>query len=261
MLVQPNIAEKITTEVFYKAWLELRAFREDCPVQMWLSAITVYVVLDELRRDKMRRLLFKQDKEFKEKELATVHPIYINSLEREIANLPFLERVIFVLHDMEKYSLEEIAAMLDEPVPAVKNKLDKARKEVIASDETISSVSIMLLKVAALPDKIEPKKKLWIEISQMIQTKEALMKHEREEAESDRSSLASKERKEKKRLKKEWQRTEKEIEKKFKKIDFANIEKIPHTSRTMRWLKFFVYLILITVGILAALYFIYGGYF
>lgn len=261
LLVQPDIAEKITTEVFYKAWLELRAFREDCPIQMWLSAITVYVVLDELRRGKMRRLLFLQDRHANDKELTLVHPIYKNDLESAIANLHFLERIILVLHDMEKYSIDEIAAILEEPVPSVKSRLDKARKELIASDVSISSVSIMLLRVAALPDKIEPKNKLWLEVSQMIQTKEALMTQEREAAFSSRSSLARKDRQAKRRLKKEWRRKEKEIEKKFKKIDFANIENVPRVSPKIRWLKFFIYFILFTAGIAVILYFLYGRFF
>jgi len=137
----PNI-EDLAQEVFIKAYYSLRRYRGESALSTWLYRITVNIALDELRREKRRRIFsFTRIDEHGpfESEIASsiaggegsdalaereqLHEILRHALKR----IPEKHRVVFVLREIEGYSYSEIAEMVSCSVGTVKSRLFHAR--------------------------------------------------------------------------------------------------------------------------------------
>jgi DNA-directed RNA polymerase specialized sigma24 family protein len=104
------LAEELTQEVFVRAWRKLGSFRGESAFSSWLYPLTVNVALSE-RRSRRRR---------DARIFATDDPA---SLERAPG-----ARAIFVLHDVEGRTHDEIAAMLNLAPGTSKAQLFRARR-------------------------------------------------------------------------------------------------------------------------------------
>ncbi|MCX8106440.1 MAG: hypothetical protein N3D80_11280, partial [Ignavibacterium album] len=102
MTANKSFASRITVDTFIEAWKKLKLIREDSPFTGWLIAIAVYKTLDVFRNNK---------EEFAKKpDLSEIESK--DSFENDILRLPHLERLIFVLNKVEKYSVDEVADMI-----------------------------------------------------------------------------------------------------------------------------------------------------
>ena len=125
-----HLAEELTQEVFVRAWRRLGTFRGDAVFGTWLHRIAVNRVIEE-RRARTRR-------EGREDELdeALDYPAAAGAggpertldLERGIAALPSRARTVFVLHDVEGWAHEEIAAAVGIAAGTSKAQLHRARR-------------------------------------------------------------------------------------------------------------------------------------
>lgn len=124
----PDLAQDFTQEVFLRAFDRLGEFRGQSAVSTWLHAITVSVALNGMRRVRRWR-----DREVHlEPELAgragrDAEPDLKRGLREAVAALPERYRVVFLMHDVEGYSHEEIGAALDMPAGTSKARLSRAR--------------------------------------------------------------------------------------------------------------------------------------
>jgi RNA polymerase sigma-70 factor (ECF subfamily) len=122
-------AEDLTQEAFVRAWQRLGAFRGDSALATWLHRLTVNVVFDPLRRQKpwlRRTAAIDAGVE------ALPHtPAFSSSgqhdLEAAIRALPPAARTVFVLHDVEGWQHDEIAARGGIAVGTSKAHLHRAR--------------------------------------------------------------------------------------------------------------------------------------
>jgi RNA polymerase sigma-70 factor (ECF subfamily) len=123
-------ARRLTQDVFVRAWERLRLFRGDSAFSSWLHRLAVNVVLAD-RRAALRRL--------RRVVTATDAPVHDGAarqewsperldLERAIAELPPGARAVFVLHEIEGYAHEEIAALTGIAVGTSKAQLHRARR-------------------------------------------------------------------------------------------------------------------------------------
>lgn len=125
-------AEERTQDVFVQAWRGLASFRGDSALSTWLHRLTVNLVLTE-RRGAMRRerrVRVVEEPERLERwgvgsgESGAVRV----DLERAIARLPDGAREVFVLHDIEGYTHEDIAGLCGIAAGTSKAQLFRARR-------------------------------------------------------------------------------------------------------------------------------------
>lgn len=134
----PGLAEELTQEAFLRAWQRLGSFRGDSAFSTWMHRITVNVVLGHHRARSRRP---EGHAEPEETALAAMvapgsPPGEGVDLERAIARLPERAREVFVLHDVEGHSHEEISALASMAVGTSKAHLHRARRllrEALAS--------------------------------------------------------------------------------------------------------------------------------
>ncbi len=125
-------AEELTQDVFVRAWEKLGTFRGDAQFSTWLHRLTVNVVLNDREAEGRRRS--RNDEGIEDLDsIATsdVRPLPVPGLsldlEAAIAALPAGARKVFVLHDVEGYTHEEIGSMLGVTAGGCKAQLHRAR--------------------------------------------------------------------------------------------------------------------------------------
>jgi RNA polymerase sigma-70 factor (ECF subfamily) len=124
------LAEELTQEVFVRAWRKLGSFRGDSAFSSWLYPLTVNVALSERRSRRRRdaRIFATEDPASLERAPGTPRPEAGFDLQKAMAALPPGARAIFVLHDVEGRTHDEIAAMLNLATGTSKAQLFRARR-------------------------------------------------------------------------------------------------------------------------------------
>lgn len=125
-------AEELTQDVFVRAWEKLGTFRGDAQFSTWLHRLAVNVVLND--RDAEGRRRKRQHDGIEDMDSIAsgdVRPLPVPGLsldlEAAIAALPAGARKVFVLHDVEGYTHEEIGTMLGVTAGGCKAQLHRAR--------------------------------------------------------------------------------------------------------------------------------------
>lgn len=123
-------AEELTQTVFVKVWEKLGLFRGESAFASWLHRLTVNTVLTEFRTTRRReaRVFGVEDPTAMETPGAPPAPGLRLDLEQAIATLPPRARVVFVLHDVEGYTHEEIARLLELEPGTSKAQIHRARQ-------------------------------------------------------------------------------------------------------------------------------------
>lgn len=130
-------AEERTQDVFVQAWRRLSTFRGDSALSTWLHRLTVNLVLTERRgtRRREQRVVEVESLEAVEKPgvgspKGQVGESFASGvdLERAIAKLPEGAREVFVLHDIEGYTHDEIASACGIAEGTSKAQLFRARR-------------------------------------------------------------------------------------------------------------------------------------
>jgi RNA polymerase sigma-70 factor, ECF subfamily len=125
-----RIAETITQEVFVRAWKALPSFRGDSSIATWLHRIAMRAIIDHFRSDAAWTTRF----ELLDSGAAAAAPAQEArvddriDLERAIARLPTGARAVLVMHDIEGFTYQEIAAALAVAVGTVRSQLHRARR-------------------------------------------------------------------------------------------------------------------------------------
>ncbi len=124
------LAEELTQEVFVRAWRKLSSFRGDSAFSSWLYPISVNVALSERRARRRRdaRFVVMEDPAQLERPPRAPAPEAGFDLQRALAALPPGARAVFVLHDVEGRTHEEIAELLDVAPGTSKAQLHRARR-------------------------------------------------------------------------------------------------------------------------------------
>ena len=124
-------AEDLTQDVFIRAWNSLGSFRGDSQLSTWLHKLAVNICLNWLarggRRGKRNVLL---DDVAVLQDTRRKSPEDRMDLQRAIATLPPGARAVFVLHDIEGYTHDEIGRELGITSGGSKSQLFKARAKL-----------------------------------------------------------------------------------------------------------------------------------
>ena len=137
--------EDIAQQVFVKAYFSLKKFDQRAAFSTWLYKITVNECWDLLRKKKVRPLVYESDLSEEQArqvitsgEKANPGPDISERIEaRErveklLEGLDERDRMMLILKEVEGFSIEEIAEVLDLNGNTVKVRLFRARRRVVS---------------------------------------------------------------------------------------------------------------------------------
>ena len=127
-----DLARDFTQEAFVRAYQKLDQFREESSFSTWLHSIAVSVTLNGLRKVQRHRTRERTLDEAPHltAPVSTADPDLKSRLKEAIDRLPELYRTVFLMHDLEGYSHNEIASALDVAEGTSKARLSRARAKL-----------------------------------------------------------------------------------------------------------------------------------
>ena len=127
-----ELAREYTQDTFVRAFERLGAFRGEAKLSTWLYAIATSVVLNGLRKVKRfhRREAALDDAAAVSAEPRRAEPDLKRRLAQAIDALPEGYRTVFLLHDVEGYTHEEIGVSLGIETGTSKAQLSRARAKL-----------------------------------------------------------------------------------------------------------------------------------
>jgi RNA polymerase sigma-70 factor, ECF subfamily len=137
-------AEDVAQQVFLKAFVSLKRFDQRSAFSTWLYKISVNECWDYLRKKKVRPLIYESD--LSEEQVSRLDGIVSHDrppqapseraeakelVERMLERLPEQDRQLLLLKEVEGFSVEELAKILDLNVNTVKVRLFRARGRIM----------------------------------------------------------------------------------------------------------------------------------
>jgi RNA polymerase sigma-70 factor (ECF subfamily) len=124
----PENAGELVQDVFVRAWQKLGTFRGEARFSTWLHRLAVNLILSRRSAWATQRARFIGDDDLLQDQPARPSGRELGmDFENAIGRLPDGARTIFVLHDVEGYRHEEIAALLGISSGTTKAQLHRAR--------------------------------------------------------------------------------------------------------------------------------------
>ncbi len=126
-----DLAQDCTQDTFIRAFERLHTFRGDASLSTWLHSIAVSVTLNALR--KVKRFRHREADLSEASHMSDgrrVEPDMKSRLARAIDTLPEGYRTVFLMHDVEGYTHEEIGATLGVQPGTSKAQLFRARAKL-----------------------------------------------------------------------------------------------------------------------------------
>lgn len=127
-----DVARDFTQEAFIRAFDRIGDFRGESAFSTWLHTVATSVIFNGLR--KLKRFRQREtDLEAAEAmghEAVAADPDLKEKLTRAVDGLPVKYRMVFVMHDVEGYTHEEIGAALGMPPGTSKAQLFRARAKL-----------------------------------------------------------------------------------------------------------------------------------
>ncbi len=120
-------ADELTQDVFVRAWERLGTYRGEAAFGTWLHRLAVNVILNWRRSAAAERRWIEDGVDTDLMAGARSGRAETLDLEGAIARLPAGARQVFVLHDVEGFKHEEIAAMMGVTAGTSKAQLHRAR--------------------------------------------------------------------------------------------------------------------------------------
>lgn len=127
----PDLAEDIAQEVWIQIFRALPSYRGDSQFSTWAHRIAVNRTLNALRRTRrLAGIEVAVEEDTASVEMDTDRGFIAASIEAAAAKLSPGARAVFVLHDVEGYTHEEIATELGITSGGSKSQLFKARAKL-----------------------------------------------------------------------------------------------------------------------------------
>jgi RNA polymerase sigma-70 factor, ECF subfamily len=136
--------EDVAQQIFLKAFISLKRFDQRSAFSTWLYKISVNECWDYLRKKKVRPLVYESD--LSEEQVSRLDGIVSHDrppagpseraearelLDRLLEKLPDQDRQLLLLKEVEGFSVEELADILELNVNTVKVRLFRARGRVM----------------------------------------------------------------------------------------------------------------------------------
>lgn len=130
-----DLAEDFTQETFIRAFARLEQYRGDASLATWLHSIAVSVTLNGMRKVQRIRLrtIDLTETPLLASEARDLQPDLRTRLFQAIDALSDKLRPVFIMHDIEGYTHEEIGGALGIPTGTSKARLFDARAKLRAA--------------------------------------------------------------------------------------------------------------------------------
>lgn len=136
---RPDVAADLVQDTFIRALERSGQYRGDAPLEAWLRRILHNLAIDRARRA-ARELSVEQIEDRWREDDYTVDPAAVaeraetrEEIEDALVRLPFIYRVAVVLHDVEGWTMREIAEMAQISLPASKQRLRRGRMALVTA--------------------------------------------------------------------------------------------------------------------------------
>lgn len=143
-------AEELTRRVFINAFEQINTYPDNITFILWLRKLAV----EEIKTGKIK----------KADEVHQVSPV-----DDAVFSLPEEERIIFILSDMEKLTVEEIVEVVNNSPDDINAKLESARKRMMES-LNVENLKDLDYKINFVSKKTDPRDELWDSIYNHIHT-------------------------------------------------------------------------------------------
>ena len=146
-------AQDIAQDAFLRVYQAIQRFRSDATFSTWLHRIVVNACHDELARRKRRPATMSELTDDDDApspldlrstgetpETALLQRERQQAIQRALAELPEVSRMVIVLHDIQGMGYQEIAEVTRTEVGTVKSRLNRARnmlREKISADREL----------------------------------------------------------------------------------------------------------------------------
>ena len=127
-----HLARELTQDTFVRAFANIDSFRGDSAFSTWLHTVATSTTINELRRRKRDRARNTDLNEAldMEKPAPVSDPFLRQRLMQAVNDLPEGCRTVFMMHDAQGYTHEEIAAALGVTSGTSKAQLARAREKL-----------------------------------------------------------------------------------------------------------------------------------
>ena len=127
-----HLARELTQDTFIRAFAGMEGFRGDAAFGTWLHTIAVSVALNALRRQRRERAREAPLEEALTMTASTPlsDPVLRDRLMQAVDALPEGCRTVFMMHDAEGFTHEEIAAALGVTAGTSKAQLSRGRAKL-----------------------------------------------------------------------------------------------------------------------------------
>lgn len=137
----PALAEDVTQDTLLRAWLNLASYRGDAPLRNWVLRIAHNTAVSALRqrRDQVIDPATMPESAAtggsSDVERNVAGRMMMGELWQALDRLDQTTRAIVVLREVEGLTYEDIAATLDLPLPTVRTRLFRARRQLAGALE------------------------------------------------------------------------------------------------------------------------------
>lgn len=126
----PDQAADCTQETFIRVFEKLASFRGEAALSTWITSIAYSVAFNGMRRRRSRSREVELDDAVRQPTIPQADPDLRASLSRAIDALPDGYRTVFLMHDVEGYTHDEIAGALGIQEGTSKAQLSRARAKL-----------------------------------------------------------------------------------------------------------------------------------
>lgn len=135
----PARAEDLTQEALLRAWEHRASFRGDASLRTWLHRIVHNLAVDWARKGAREvsadavEALWRDDRYTVDTEAVVERAQLRQQLEDALVHVPTLLRTPLILHDVEGWTVRDIAEVLDVSLPAAKQRLRRGRMALVSA--------------------------------------------------------------------------------------------------------------------------------
>jgi RNA polymerase sigma-70 factor (ECF subfamily) len=132
MTANDELAQDATQDTFVRVFRNLHRFRRDAALGTWIHQVAVSAILTAIRGRKRwdARRAEIEEADHVAQQPRDAEPDLRDRLYAAIDALPEIHRAVFVLHEIEGHSHEEIAGLLRIPSGTSKFRLSEARNRL-----------------------------------------------------------------------------------------------------------------------------------